>query len=517
MKLHQLSRTVGVAFLTALAISIPLAAQQAQANHHHYQLIDLGTFGGPNSYLSYPPPGEVQINRHGLVAGIADTPTPDPFAPNCFVLPECLVAHAFGWQDDMLADLGSLGGANNSSYAFASNDRGEIVGMSENGIIDPLTGFPEVHGVLWRDDQIIDIGTLGGNGSFTGNVNHLGQVVGGALNATPDSFGGSLAIGLFFPVATQQHAFLWENGTMTDLGTLGGPDSQAQYVNERGQIAGQSFINSTPNPPITAPACLTSGIPTEHPFLVQDGGMIDLGSLGGTCGYANWLNKRGQVIGTMTLAGDTTNHAFLWDQHHHPQLEDLGTLGGNNSEAWFANDHGEVVGRADFSTSSTDHHAFLWKNGHMTDLGTVAGQPLSTATGVNSKTQIVGDSLGNGWLWENGSIVDLNTLVPPDTGIHVGEAAAINDRGEIVATGYASNGNEHVVVLIPCDENHHGVESCDYALVDATTTAQERALQAAHSSTVANENHDRSMELPGRLDPRLIYRRGFPGVRAPNK
>jgi len=200
--------------------------------------------------------------------------------------------------------------------------------------------------------------------------------------------------------------------------------------------------------------------------------MRDLGSLGGTCGYANWLTDRGQVVGTMTLAGDTTNHAFLWDQHSYPTLTDLGTLGGNNSEAWYANDAGEVVGRADFSTSSRDHHAFLWRKGHMTDLGTVAGQPLSTGYAINSKTQIVGDSSDNAWLWENGSIVDLNTLVPPDTGFHVGTAAAINDRGEIVANGLLSNGNAHVVLLIPCDENHSGMEDCDYSLVDATALPQ---------------------------------------------
>jgi probable HAF family extracellular repeat protein len=497
------TRIIALALLAALTIPIQLAAQDKQDSHnmhHHYQLIDLGTFGGPNSFLSYPLPGEVQINRRGLVVGIADTTAPDPYSPNCFF--DCLVDHAFAWQDGMLTDLGSLAGTNNSSWAFASNDRGQIVGISENGAIDPLTGFPEVHGVVWKDGQIIDVGTLGGSESFTGNINNRGKVVGGALNATPDSFGGSLAIPLFFPVTTQQHAFSWKNGTITDLGTLGGPDSQAQYVNASGQIAGQSFTNSAPNSPVTAPGCSTSGIPTEHPFL-WDGTMLDLGSLGGTCGYANWLTDRGQVIGTMTLAGDTTNHGFTWDKKN--GLIDLGTLGGDNSEAWFANDAGEVVGRADFSTSSTYHHAFLWKKGHMTDLGTVAGQPRSTGFAINSKTQIVGDSSENGWLWENGSIVDLNTLVPPDTGFHVGMAGAINDRGEIVANGLLSNG-EHVVLLIPCDENHSGVEGCDYSMVDAAAAAAQsaerpyvpRAPQRLPQSRRSKGYHIPGVQSPGR-------------------
>jgi uncharacterized membrane protein len=43
------------------------------------------------------------------------------------------------------------------------------------------------------------------------------------------------------------HAVLWQNGTIKDLGTLGGPDSVAWQINERGEIAGQSYINSTPN------------------------------------------------------------------------------------------------------------------------------------------------------------------------------------------------------------------------------------------------------------------------------
>lgn len=490
MKTRTSILAITVAWFVMSTATVLLSAQEHNTKHHHYKVTDIGSLGGPGTWLSYPLPGEVQINQQGLVVGISETATPNPNAPNC-ITPDCDVAHAFQWQNGVLTDLGSLPGGDDS-FAFSSNNRGQVVGMSENGQTDPLTGFPETVGALWTDGKVVNLGTLGGTASWASTINDHGQIVGAALNDVPDSFGGTLSVPPFFTLPTQLHAFLWERGVMRDLGTLGGPDSEAQYINARGQIAGQSFTDSTPNAPVTAPACQTGGIPTEHPFLWDDG-FIDLGSLGGTCGYANWLNNRGQVIGTMTLAGDATNHAFIWDRG---VLTDLGTLGGNNSEAWFANDKGEVVGRADFSLSSTDHHAFLWRRGKgMIDLGTVAGQPLSTAEGINSHTQIVGNSSGNGWLWEHGSIVDLNTLVQPNATVHVAGAVAINDRGEIVAEGFPSNGGDHVVVLIPCDDDHPGVEGCDYSLVETQSVVEVHSVSLGHATPTANRrNPNRRIE-----------------------
>src|SRR6202040_3493840 len=98
--------------------------------------------------------------------------------------------------------------------------------------VDPLTGLPEQRAVLGKGDQVIDLGTLGGSESVPIGMNNQGQVIGVASNPTPDP--------ISFLGATQAHAFLWQNGTMQDLGTLGGPDSFGQYTNARGEVAGFS-------------------------------------------------------------------------------------------------------------------------------------------------------------------------------------------------------------------------------------------------------------------------------------
>jgi hypothetical protein len=72
MKLAKLTFTIAVALLALLAIPLQLTAQ----DHSRYKLIDLGTFGGPASYLTNGFDGI--LNHHGMVAGWADTSTPDP-------------------------------------------------------------------------------------------------------------------------------------------------------------------------------------------------------------------------------------------------------------------------------------------------------------------------------------------------------------------------------------------------------------------------------------------------------
>lgn len=498
MKLNQLSRTAVVAFLTTLAIST--SAQERQEKHHHYQLIDMGRFGGPQSYIwdGYGERLAVSVvNRRGQFTGWADTSQPDPF---CFFYPDCFAAHAFEWEKGIVTDLGVLpNGATSASTSISPN--GLIAGVSENGLIDPLVpGFPEGHAVLWQNGSLIDLGTLeGGYESLAFAVNSSGQVAGLFTNTTADP-------NSMFGTGYQARAFFWQNGVMQDLGTLGGPDAQALLINERGQVVGWSYTSSSPG------ACGFIPLATGS-FIWQEGkGMRDLGNFGGTCTQATDLNSRGQVVGLSNPAGDLVARGFLWSEGTLHKLG--GSFGGSSTGAFALNEGGEAVGFG-FLPGDTVFHAALWRRvGQITDLGTVVSGESNFAESVNAKAQVVGaeyNSSGapSAFLWEDGSIMDLNTLIPPGSSLHLQFALNINDHGEIAVTSVDAQGNEHAVLLIPCDDHHFGVEGCDYALMDAATAAQVRALQEPHSSTLVNQNHDRPVGLRDRLDGRLIHLRGL--------
>lgn len=447
------SVVIGIAAMTALAaLLVPgrLAAADNGTKHRDergrrgYILEDFGTLGGPGSFVAFL---STVLNEKGTVVGGSDTPTTDPYAPNCFQPPNCLVFHAFRWQKGVLTDLGALPGVN-SSFAVAINERGWAAGQSQNGEIDPLLGIPATKAVLWKNGKIADLGTFGGNQNLAVDINSWGQVTGFALNATPDPFS--------FVGGTQTRAFLWQNGLMRDLGSLGGPDSFGQYVNDRGQVAGFSYTNSTPNP--------ETGVPTARPFLWHQGRMIDLGSFGGTFGQVNDLNNRGQVIGSMTLPGDVGEHAFLWDQG---QLTDLSTpqIAGTMVLAHRINESGEVVGG--LHTPDTGKlHAARWKNGVLRDLGTLQGDCTSLAWNNNSRGQVVGVSVScdrltwRAFLWENGTMVDLNNRIPRRSNLTLVYALSINDRGQIaglgVPPGVSTTDSEtlgHAFLVTPADDD----------------------------------------------------------------
>src|SRR5580698_6781611 len=341
---------MSVAYLAAaLATTTQLAAQNNPNNNNHqpsYRLIDLGTFGGPGSFIPSGPPLLRVLNNQGAVIGLADTTTPDPYSPIC-LSSECLIMHGFKWENGVKTELDTLAGPN-SGGPLAINELGLAVGVSENGSIDPATGYPAYNAVVWSRETPVDLGTFGGTDSMTYAVNDWGQVAGWSSNAIPDSYTAGLgpcATLDCWPVTTQIRALLWQNGRKQDLGTLGtGNDAAANLINDLGMVGGVSYTNTTPS---------DLGIPTQDPFFWFAGRMIDLGTLGtGHYSWSNWMNSWGQTVGDSS-PDDIGYHGFLWNGG---KMQDLGApLGGAYSAANWINDVGQVVGAADLAGDQAFH------------------------------------------------------------------------------------------------------------------------------------------------------------------
>jgi uncharacterized membrane protein len=121
-------------------------AASAHCNRHRtrYRLVEIGTFGGPNSNYNV----FSRIGRNdGTFVGFANTADPDlfaPFTPNCFDQGPWIVQHAWKWRRGVLRDLGVLR-EGYSSYTNAINSRGLIVGQSQKEGFDPVTGGPVLY------------------------------------------------------------------------------------------------------------------------------------------------------------------------------------------------------------------------------------------------------------------------------------------------------------------------------------------------------------------------------------
>jgi probable HAF family extracellular repeat protein len=433
---------------------LPALPAPAPPGYPRFRLVDLGTLGGDNAFTVLP---AVTLNNRGENIAQASTDILDPYP---FTIWDEFIWHGILRQPDgVVRDLGALTGVAQSLPVWISGN-GFIAGMSENGLLDDTVDFPQLRPVFWDQARNLhNLGTFGGNTGFANAVNDRGQVTGYATNTIPEDPDVASFMNGFLPAGQQVRAFVWNGGPLRDLGTLGGNDAAAQAINERGDVGGLSYTGTEIND--------TTGLPTVHPFVWRNGMMQDLGSLGGTLStpgsfasgpFGKFLNNRGDVAGTSTLPGDETWHAFVWTNN---RVIEIGTFGGDNSEAFFMSDNGEVLGRAEVSLVPFVRHAFLWKNGRMIDLGSPAPCTRSTALGMNSAGQVVGDTgactddpndpyyFSTFYVEKGKPPVDLNDLITPASDIHLDDAGYINERGEISGGGFAPDGTLHAVLLVP--------------------------------------------------------------------
>jgi probable HAF family extracellular repeat protein len=356
--------------------------------------------------------------------------------------------------------LGTLGGT--FSTAQGINNSGWLTGDAN------LAGDQTEHATVWRHGVITDLGTLGGPNSDALNDAHgRGLIVGVAQTSNLDPFGEIFVPydctpsgGLCQGVQNQSLGFIWQNGAMTALPTLGGNNSWALNANNRGQVVGTAE-NSTQDPSCIAPQVLDWEAVVWGP---KQGQIQELPPFpGDPVGAALAINDSSQVVGGSGICESPSPapfvHALLWQNG---SVTDLGSLGGAmNNLAYAINNRGQVVGGSDLAGDITQH-AFLWRDGVMSDLGTLPGDFSSFAYAINNAGQVVGqscDASGNcrAFLWQDGSMTDLNTLIPPGSSLFLLVGNDINEGGEIAAQALdQSNGEVLAVWAIPCSGEQAG-------------------------------------------------------------
>lgn len=318
---------------------------------------------------------------------------------------------------------------------------------------------------------ITDLGSL---------ENSTSTSIGSAVNATGQVAGYSLING-------DSHAFLFANGTMQDIGTLGGPYSYAFGINDGGKVVGRAStagasgdrafvyskdsgivdLNTSLPPGTNATLSYATGINNAEQiaafgeaenqgvraFLYANGAIQDLGTLGGYNSFSQGINQVGWVTGYSSVASGYS-HAFLYSMG---KMRDLGTLGGIESFGIAVNNTGQVTGTsytATYPDNSAFKHAFLYANGVMKDLGTLGGT-FSWGYGINSVGQVVGnatDSSGasRAFLYSlTTGMVDLNTLLPDNSGWRLLSANAISDKGQVTGFGLLNGVGTHAFLLTP--------------------------------------------------------------------
>jgi probable HAF family extracellular repeat protein len=383
--------TITVACSDAPTPTSPALAASSSANASagatpsHYTVVDLGTFGGPFS-ISF------DINNVGRAVGAATTPDG--------------VQHAVRWYEGSMSDLGTLGGLN--SQASGRAERADLAILSDTRDNDPLgEDFCGLHSGLicraarWHDGVLTELPTLGGVNSVALEINNRGEIIGASDDGTVDA-------SCRPPQQTHFQAVLWSPNA-----------SKAQKL-----------------PPLP----------------------------GDEVGLALKNNDNGQVVGTSGLCSNTSfggfglgPHAVLWDNGSPVNLGNLGVPDGINVAADI-NNSGMIVGGASYPDGTT--HPFLWTRASgMRDLGLMSTDPadaLNTPFAINDRAQMVGGSCDvtsatcRGYIWQGGVMTDLNDLVPADAPLYLISPLGINSHGEISGLAVVkSTGEAHAFLAIP--------------------------------------------------------------------
>jgi probable HAF family extracellular repeat protein len=367
----------------------------------------------------------------------------------------------------------------NLGMAMGLNNYGWTLNMEQ--LLDPFSVSLSAHLVQGTDrisigELNLPLGTLGGkNSSINWNgINDPGEAVGMSETSSADPNGEDIC---GFGTHSICLPFLWQNGVMSALPTVGGNNGQASAINNSGQIVGYAengIVDST------CPAGLTNNR-VDLPVLWVKDKAEALPTIGSDPdGVAFGINNQGQAVGysgTCTAA----NYAVLWEFDTATPLPDLGTPG---AIAFAINDRNQIVGQAVNSEGTA--LAAIWENNTVRSLGgLLPGDVSSFATSINNRGQAVGSSFdstsswSHGLIWQNGRMTDLNTVFPASSNLFVISASNINESGQIAGMALEMAGPHawkivHAFLATPVDEDQ------GKTVADVVPTHPKFALPAAY-------------------------------------
>lgn len=255
-----------------MGFGLPFAFQTRAYRWNDGVLHDLGTLGGPDAMA-------LGINEAGQIVG--NSYIDFEASPGCGTL----TTGAFLWEKGEMRNLGSLGGTCTQVPLTTTpiNNRGQVVGYSF------LPGDEVFHPFLWEHNNLVDLGTQGGNFGYAVTLNQLGDVVGWQTRPGDDNI---------------IHATIWSSGKITDLGALGpGQCSTPFGVNQRKQVVGLSGDCDFNDPSLRA-------------FIWEPGGpMVDLNTL-----IAPSLGLQLRNVAAINERGEMAVVAFFPNGDHRPVL-----------------------------------------------------------------------------------------------------------------------------------------------------------------------------------------------------
>ena len=252
------------------------------------------------------------------------------------------------------------------------------------------------------------------------------------------------------------HAFLWQNGVMRDLGLAPAtspfsPNSQATTVNDRGTVLAGDWNNNAWIVQDGVWSSLGTHDPTDmnrsgvvighygdqngsKSYMLRDGVVTDLGGFGGANTVAWAINDKSVITGFAEMPAGN-QHAFVYDG----TLKDIGTLGGAASYAGDINNHGVVVGRSLDASGATK--PFIWdERGGMRALFDAPG--FSYAAYINDHGVVLGYINNRAFQYDGGVVTMLDDIpAVRAAGWTQLFPMGINNRGWIVGFGYKSTGN----------------------------------------------------------------------------